>query len=78
MGDCERVAKCTFFMEKMPNMPEAAKTIKQYYCRKNYVRCARFVCYKVSCECPSSLLPHDFEYVVNRFGWNIHSEDEVA
>lgn len=46
MSDCECIAKCPFFNDKMPNMPLTIKIYKQKYCRDNNSNCARYIIFK--------------------------------
>ncbi len=61
MANCEFLTKCPFFNNKLKNMPTAADTMKNIYCRWNFIKCAR---YKVAIvlgseEVPSNLFPRD-------------------
>ncbi len=71
MPDCEMLEKCIFFNDKMENMPDTAEIIKNYYCRKFYHRCARYVFKKISGEVSQDLFPDDMKEVSRRFGWEI-------
>ena len=41
MGDCECLAKCPFFNDKMANMPSMAVMMKKRYCHEDFESCAR-------------------------------------
>jgi hypothetical protein len=61
MTDCEWLAKCPFFNDKLKNMPTASDTMKNMYCRWNFAKCAR---YKVAVilgkkKVPTDLFPGD-------------------
>lgn len=43
MADCELLAKCLFFNDKMANKPGTADMMKKKYCQGNNAECARFV-----------------------------------
>lgn len=43
MSDCQFVAKCIFFNDKMANMPSTAEMLKKKYCRSDFEHCARFM-----------------------------------
>jgi hypothetical protein len=43
MPDCERLATCPFFNDKMANMPAMSGIYKQKYCREDYQNCARYM-----------------------------------
>lgn len=62
MADCELLEKCLFFNDKLKNMPAASDTLKNIYCRWNFIKCAR---YKVAGvvgreKVPADLFPGDF------------------
>jgi len=42
MADCEKIAKCVFFNDKMSHKPATAEVMKNNYCRGNKVQCARY------------------------------------
>ncbi len=46
MADCECLAKCPFFNDKMANMPSMAEMMKNRYCRDEYHTCARYRVFK--------------------------------
>ncbi|THB62855.1 MAG: hypothetical protein D6E12_18345 [Desulfovibrio sp.] len=46
MADCELIAKCIFFNDKMAQMPKAAELLKDRYCRGDNSECARFAVFK--------------------------------
>ncbi|MBU0728686.1 MAG: hypothetical protein KKE17_10600 [Proteobacteria bacterium] len=71
MADCELLENCLFFNDKMENMPDASEVIKEYYCRKMYKRCARFVYKKVTNEVPGEFYPNDMSKVAKNLGWDI-------
>lgn len=43
MADCELLAGCVFFNDKLDNMPGLAEIYKDRYCRKDNSQCARYV-----------------------------------
>lgn len=43
MADCELLAKCLFFNDKMANKPGTADMMKKKYCQGNNAECARYV-----------------------------------
>jgi hypothetical protein len=43
MPDCELVAKCIFFNDKMASMPAMAGAMKKKYCHGDNAKCARYV-----------------------------------
>ncbi|MDQ7830532.1 MAG: hypothetical protein RDU30_02260 [Desulfovibrionaceae bacterium] len=59
MADCEMIAKCIFFNDKMANMPAMAEMMKKKYCRGDNAKCARYlVCKKLGKEkVPADLSP---------------------
>ena len=61
MSDCELLVGCTFFNDKIKNMPRVGETMKKLYCLWNYKQCAR---YRVAStlsqkEVPGDLFPGD-------------------
>lgn len=46
MADCELIAKCPFFNDKMAKMPKAAELLKNQYCRGDNAQCARYMVFK--------------------------------
>lgn len=42
MPDCEMLATCPFFNDKMKDMPGTAKIYKEKYCKTNNKECARY------------------------------------
>jgi len=43
VADCELLAKCLFFNDKMANKPGTADMMKTKYCQGNNAECARYV-----------------------------------
>jgi hypothetical protein len=41
MSDCECLAGCPFFHDKMENMPSMAQMLKDKYCHGDWAACAR-------------------------------------
>jgi len=46
MADCEILATCIFFNDKMNNMPTVAGMYKKKYCRTDNSTCARYIVMK--------------------------------
>jgi hypothetical protein len=61
MADCEVLAGCIFFNDKMEDYPFAAEQMKQQYCRGDSGECARHkVLEALGRESvPRDLYPHD-------------------
>lgn len=63
MADCEMIAKCIFFNDKMENKPATANMMKEKYCKGSFKECARYnVCKRLGKEkVPLDLYPsqHD-------------------
>ena len=59
MPDCEMIAKCIFFNDKMADKPGTAAMMKQKYCQGDNSGCARhMVCKSLGRErVPSDLYP---------------------
>lgn len=43
MADCECIAKCIFFQDKMANMPDIAASMKRRLCQQDNSKCARWM-----------------------------------
>jgi hypothetical protein len=61
MAECDRLATCIFFNDRMDGMPTVAALLKKQYCQGDFQRCARFrVAAKLgSTHVPESLFPQD-------------------
>ncbi len=61
MADCDRLATCIFFNDRMEQMPTVAALLKQQYCHGEFETCARFrVAAKLgSTYVPDNLFPED-------------------
>ncbi len=46
MADCECLAKCIFFNDRMASKPATAQILKKQYCQGNSSECARYVVFK--------------------------------
>ncbi len=46
MADCELIAGCVFFNDKMASMPAMAEMLKNRYCKGNNEDCARYMVFK--------------------------------
>ena len=46
MADCELLAGCIFFNDKMKDMPATANLLKNKYCRNDSSTCARYMVFK--------------------------------
>jgi hypothetical protein len=46
MNDCECLAKCPFFNDKMANMPALSDMYKNSYCKGDWQKCARHMVFK--------------------------------
>ncbi|MBC9785691.1 hypothetical protein H1S01_14460 [Heliobacterium chlorum] len=63
MSICEKINKCPFFHDKMPNMPALAERFKQKYCQDHPQSCARYlVAQKLGGDkVPANLFPNQTE-----------------
>jgi hypothetical protein len=63
MADCELLATCVFFNDKMVHMPATAEMLKNRYCRGDSSQCARFMIYQKlgRSEVPKDMSPSDVE-----------------
>jgi hypothetical protein len=62
MPDCERLAGCPFFNDKMADMPTMANIYKQKYCHDDFEKCARYMVARVKGKeaVPADLFPNQF------------------
>ena len=61
MAECERLATCPFFSNRMANMPRVADLMKQTFCHGNSSHCARYQVASAGVTVPSDLYPQDTE-----------------
>ena len=61
MADCELLAGCIFFNDKMKDLPAATDFLKNKYCRGDNSECARYTVFKALGRerVPSDLFPND-------------------
>ncbi|MDO9391566.1 MAG: hypothetical protein Q7U71_07330 [bacterium] len=60
MPDCECLAACPFFNDKMADMPSMAGIFKNKYCKGDFQSCARYMVFKKLGEghTPEDLFPN--------------------
>jgi len=58
MSDCEKLATCPFFLDKMANMPVTASLLKRRYCQGDNSTCARYMVFKALGKAPADLFPN--------------------
>jgi len=46
MPDCELLATCPFFNDRMQDMSEMAETYREQYCKGDYAWCGRYMTFK--------------------------------
>ena len=56
MTECDLLAGCLFFNDKLKIMPKASEMMKKMYCKWHYTKCAR---YKVATTLGKSAVPED-------------------
>ena len=63
MVECECLARCPFFNDKMANMPATTEMYKRKYCRGDNSQCGRYVVFKALGRerVPTDLYPHELE-----------------
>jgi hypothetical protein len=63
MADCECLAGCVFFNDKMKSMPSSATQFKNKYCKGDNAECARYMVLKALGreKVPPSLFPNQTE-----------------
>jgi hypothetical protein len=61
MADCECLAGCPFFGDRMANMPAIAESFKRRYCRGDNASCARYKVFKALGRerVPADLFPNE-------------------
>jgi len=42
MDECEKLSACLFFNDKLQNMPAISGMMKERYCKKDKLKCARY------------------------------------
>lgn len=65
MAECECLARCPFFNDRMANMPALADTMKDKYCQGGFETCAWHQVFKVlsSEGVPLDLFPNQLDRV---------------
>ncbi len=63
MPDCECLARCPFFNDKMSDMPAMSDLYKARYCRGEFDNCARFMIFKQKGReaVPADLFPNQID-----------------
>ena len=63
MADCECLAACPFFNDRMTGMPAMAEIMKKQYCRGDFANCARFTIREKlgKDKVPSDLFPNQMD-----------------
>ena len=63
MQECELLAGCIFFNDKMSNMPSMADIYKERYCKKDNSGCARYMVFQAlgKEKVPPDLFPNQRE-----------------
>ena len=61
MADCEYLARCPFFNDRMAGMPALASLVKQSLCKSDSEKCARYIVCRARgrAAVPSDLFPDD-------------------
>jgi hypothetical protein len=68
MADCEKLLKCPFFGDQMPDMPAVANLMKETYCRGDKLSCARYRVSSRGIQVPPDLLPNDTDRAAELLG----------
>lgn len=65
MADCELLAGCLFFNDKMENRPSTATMYKRRFCQGDNAECARFAVFRALGKpgVPDDLFPNQFHRV---------------
>jgi hypothetical protein len=63
MADCERLATCPFFNDRMSNMPATTGLFKKRYCQGDNSNCARYMVLQAlgKEKLPADLFPNERE-----------------
>ena len=63
MAECELIARCIFFNDKMAEYPSTASFLKKKYCQEDNSECARYMVFKTlgGEKVPKDLYPHNVE-----------------
>jgi hypothetical protein len=63
MADCECLAGCPFFNDRMAEKPATAELFKIRYCRGDFSICARYMVFKTlgKPKVPADLYPNDVD-----------------
>ena len=63
MADCELLAGCIFFNDRMASMPSTAEVIKLRYCKSDNTGCARYMIFRTMGrdKVPQELFPNQIE-----------------
>ncbi|NLW47210.1 MAG: hypothetical protein GXY86_07735 [Firmicutes bacterium] len=65
MPECQNLAGCSFFNDRMANMPVTAEMIKRKICKGDNTVCARYMVSKAVGKehVPANLIPNQLERV---------------
>ncbi len=63
MAECEFLARCPFFNDKMANMPSTANLLKNKFCKGDFTKCARYMIAKTLGreKVPPDLFPNEID-----------------
>lgn len=64
MKECEKLPKCPFFHDKLPNMPTMVEALKRMYCLGDNAGCARHQVSAAGKPVPTDLFPNHLHRVV--------------
>ena len=56
MGECEQLAECSFYNDRLDNMPPVSDCMKRSYCKSNFEQCA---IYRIKVSMGRKNVPHD-------------------
>jgi hypothetical protein len=60
---CEKLSKCPFFTDQLPEMPAVASLLKQTYCLGDKTACARYQLSSAGVQVPLDLFPNEIARV---------------
>lgn len=66
--ECEKLAGCPFFHDKLPNMPTMVESLKRMYCLGDNSKCARHLVSGAGKPVPTDLFPNHRHRVAGLIG----------
>ena len=78
MAECELLAECLFFQDKLINMPAIADIMKKQYCLLGFSDCGRYLVAKALGRelVPDNLFPNNMKRA--KIIISLHSNDDIC